>query len=257
MATPAYDLAVIGAGPGGYVAAIRAAQLGLKVACVEKEKALGGTCLRIGCIPSKAMLESSHRYVEARGELSGHGIKAGNIELDLAAMLKRKDQVVGQLTRGVESLLKKNKIARYSGHGRLEGNGRVKIEGGEENNVFKCKNVLLATGSRSATLSGVELDGDRIGTSTEALAYPEVPGHLVVIGAGYIGLDLGSVVPESRLGNQFESFLVFADLDLRRGTVASTSFTDFGEGVADDGSEGLCVAGGVVLHLHSMFGDGG
>jgi dihydrolipoamide dehydrogenase len=199
MASERYDLVVVGAGPGGYVAAIRAAQLGLRVACVEKEKALGGTCLRIGCIPSKALLESSERYVEAKEHLGTHGIRVGEVALDLAAMLRRKSSVVDALTRGVDGLFRKNKISRYLGHGRLDGPGRVLVEGAEPA-VLEAASVLIATGSKPAPLRGVELDGGRVGTSTEALSFPEVPGHLVVIGAGYIGLELGSVW--KRLGAQ-------------------------------------------------------
>lgn len=197
MAIQQHDLIVIGAGPGGYTAAVRAAQLGLNVACVEKEPALGGTCLRIGCIPSKAMLESSHLYRETEHELSPHGIRPGNVELDLATMLKRKDQIVTILTRGVDSLFKKNNITRYSGPARIQG-VRVVVDAEKGAVELNAKNILIATGSKPATLPGVELNGDLIGTSTEALAYPEVPKHLVVIGAGYIGLELGSVW--SRLG---------------------------------------------------------
>lgn len=188
-----HDLVVIGAGPGGYVAAVRAAQLGLGVGIIEEEAALGGTCLRIGCIPSKALLESSERYWEARTALAEHGVKIGNVELDLQAMLGRKDQVVEMSTRGVDFLMKKNKITRYHGHGRLLGAGGVVVEkdgGGDE---IRARHVLIATGSRTALLPGVAWDGDLIGTSTEALSYSAVPGHLVVIGAGYIGLELGSV----------------------------------------------------------------
>lgn len=188
-----HDLVVIGAGPGGYVAAIRAAQLGLNVGCVEKEATLGGTCLRIGCIPSKALLESSERFWEAREKFKEHGIGLGKIELDLATMLRRKDQVVGTLTKGVDSLFKKNKITRYLGQARLDGPGRVMIQKGSEKIELVAKNILIATGSKPSSLPGVEVDGIRIGTSTEALAYDSVPGHLVVIGAGYIGLELGSV----------------------------------------------------------------
>lgn len=193
MSSVEHDLLVIGAGPGGYVAAIRAAQLGLKVACVEEAPALGGTCLRVGCIPSKALLESSERFVETRERLGAHGIQVAGVTLDLPATLRRKDQVVTTLTRGVEALLKKNHIVRYQGHGKLDGAHRVKVDTGTEVLELKAKHILVATGSRSATLPGVELDGDRIGTSTEALNYPAVPEHLVVIGAGYIGLELGSV----------------------------------------------------------------
>ena len=189
---------VIGAGPGGYVAAIRAAQLGMNVACIEKESALGGTCLRIGCIPSKAMLESSERFWEAKHELATHGVKAGDVTLDLATMLRRKEQMVTTLTRGVDLLFKKNKITRYAGHGKLNGLHLVKIEGSKEDIELKARSIIIATGSKPATLAGVKSDSDRIATSTEALSYSTVPQHLVVIGAGYIGLELGSVW--SRLG---------------------------------------------------------
>lgn len=201
MADSSFDLVVIGAGPGGYVAAIRAAQLGMKVACVEKEADLGGTCLRVGCIPSKALLESSERYHEARHGLAPHGIKIGGVELDLAAMMRRKDQVVSANTRGLVSLFRKNKIERFHGHGRLQGVGRVLVEGADgSRQELSARHILIATGSVAAGLPGVEMDYDLIGTSTQALSYPEVPGHLVVIGAGAIGLELGSVW--SRLGSR-------------------------------------------------------
>jgi dihydrolipoamide dehydrogenase len=188
-----HDLVVIGAGPGGYVAAIRAAQLGLQVACVEKEPALGGTCVRIGCIPSKALLESSERYREVQEAYAAHGIRVGEVKLDLPEMLKRKDRIVETQTRGVDFLFRKNKVSRHLGQARLEKPGRVIVEGADEPVELHAEQILIATGSRPATLPGVEIDGDRIGSSTEALAYPEVPGHLIVIGAGYIGLELGSV----------------------------------------------------------------
>ncbi len=188
-----HDLVIIGAGPGGYTAAIRAAQLGLKVACVEKEPALGGTCLRIGCIPSKALLESSERYWEAKNAFHAHGIRFNDVALDLPAMLRRKDQIVTALTKGVESLFKKNKITRYFGQARIEGAGHVIVLSEGKPLEIKCKTVLIATGSKPATLPGIEFEGDRISASTEALSYPDVPKHLVVIGAGYIGLELGSV----------------------------------------------------------------
>jgi dihydrolipoamide dehydrogenase len=189
-----HDLVVIGAGPGGYVAAIRAAQLGLDVACIEKEPRLGGTCLRIGCIPSKALLESSELYHETRHTFASHGIVAKNVELDLKAMLARKDGVVDTLTKGIAGLFKKNKITRYEGHGRLAGGTKVEVVAADGAvTALEAKHVLIATGSTSATLKGIELDGERVGTSTEALAWQEVPKHLVVIGAGAIGLELGSV----------------------------------------------------------------
>ncbi|HEY4105922.1 MAG TPA: dihydrolipoyl dehydrogenase [Polyangiaceae bacterium] len=187
-----HDLIIIGAGPGGYVAAIRAAQLGLNVACIEDEEALGGTCVRVGCIPSKALLEASERFYEAGHTLGTFGIKVGGVELDLPRMLERKTKVVDAMTGGVAFLFKKNKITRYRGHGRIVGRGRVNVEGPDAAEL-EAKHVLIATGSSVAPLRGVELDYDRIGTSTEGLSFPEVPKHLVVIGAGYIGLELGSV----------------------------------------------------------------
>jgi dihydrolipoamide dehydrogenase len=193
MAIPEHDLIIIGAGPGGYTAAIRAAQLGLNVACVEKEAPLGGTCLRIGCIPSKALLESSHHFWAARNQFATHGVQTGEVGLDLPTMLKRKEQIVTTLTKGIESLFKKNKITRYLGHGRIEAAGKITVLNEKETIELRCKHILIATGSRSAALPGVQVDGDRIGTSTEALAYSEVPKHLVVIGGGYIGLELGTV----------------------------------------------------------------
>src|SRR5215831_5687878 len=166
MAQPReYELVVIGSGPGGYVAAIRAAQLGLRVACIEEIPALGGTCLRIGCIPSKALLESSERFWEAKEKFAGHGIRASELSLDLPAMLRRKDQVVTTLTRGVEALFKKNKVTRYAGHGRIDGPGRVLVENSAGSVELKAKSILIATGSKPATLPGVQLDGQFVGTS--------------------------------------------------------------------------------------------
>jgi dihydrolipoyl dehydrogenase len=193
MAKREHDLVVIGAGPGGYVAAIRAAQFGLNVACVEKEPALGGTCLRIGCIPSKALLESSERVWEAREKFSAHGISTGEIKVDLATMLKRKEQVVSTLTKGVDALFKKNKITRYAGTARIERPGIVRVDNDQGSTELAAKHIIIASGSKPAALPGIELQGDLIGTSTEALSYPETPKHLVVIGGGYIGLELGSV----------------------------------------------------------------
>lgn len=194
-----HDLVVIGAGPGGYVAAIRAAQLGMNVGCVEKEGALGGTCLRVGCIPSKALLEASELYRMASGHLSEFGIGVDGVKLDLDKMLQRKDQIVGSLCKGIEGLFRKNKITRYTGHGRIAAPGKVIVEGPQPTEIT-AKNILIATGSISAPLKGVEVDNNLIGTSTEAIAYPQVPGHLVVIGAGVIGLELGCVW--ARLGSK-------------------------------------------------------
>jgi dihydrolipoamide dehydrogenase len=198
MQTHKHDLVVIGGGPGGYIAAIRAAQLGLDTACVEKEPLLGGTCLRVGCIPSKALLESSERFAEARHGLELHGVQVSDVRLDLPTMLKRKDAIVRQLTNGVAGLFKKNKVTRYAGLGTFKGPGLVEVQSETAPVLLEASHVIIATGSEVTPLAGVELDGDRIGTSTEALAYPQVPEHLVVIGAGVIGLELGSVW--SRLG---------------------------------------------------------
>jgi dihydrolipoamide dehydrogenase len=200
MSQDTFDLVVIGAGPGGYVAAIRAAQLGLKTACVEKDPTLGGTCLNVGCIPSKALLESSERYVGARDHLAEHGIKATGVELDLAAMLRRKDKIVSQLTGGIAGLFKKRKVASVRGLGRIVAPGVVEVTHDGATQVLHTRRILIATGSVPASLPGLALDGDRIGTSTEALKYPSVPQHLIVIGAGVIGLELGSVW--ARLGAQ-------------------------------------------------------
>ena len=193
---PTHDLIVIGGGPGGYVAAIRAAQLGLNVACVEENERLGGTCLRIGCIPSKAMLESSEKYAQLQHGLAEHGIKLGKVELDLPAMLRRKDEIVKGLTGGIDALFKKNKVTRYAGRGAFSaaasGVVRVKVTG-KDNADLEAKHVIIATGSRPAPLRGIDFVEGKIGTSTDALAYDNVPGHLVVIGAGYIGMEMGSV----------------------------------------------------------------
>lgn len=204
MSDEIFDIAVIGAGPGGYVAAIRAAQLGFNTAVVDEHPAAGGVCLRVGCIPSKALLESSQRLVAARSELAVHGGVAGEIGLDLAAMMKRKDRVVTTLTRGVSSLLRKNKVDHIQGRAKLGGRDgehrSVLVATADGEREIQARNVIVATGSRPASLPGIEPDDDRIGSSTEALAYGEVPERLVVIGAGYIGLELGAVW--NRLGSK-------------------------------------------------------
>jgi len=187
-----FDLVVIGAGPGGYVAAIRAAQLGLKTACVDKEAMLGGTCLRIGCIPSKVLLESSAKYHEALKSLVNHGIRVSGVALDLPAVLKRKEQVIQTLTKGIEGLFRKNKITRFQGVAGFQSPSEVQVQG-RDNLRLRARNFIIATGSVSAPLPGVEVDGERIVTSTEALSFSEVPKRLVVIGAGYIGLELSCV----------------------------------------------------------------
>lgn len=194
MTDSAYDLVVIGGGPGGYVAAIRAAQLGMKVACVEKRAALGGTCLNVGCIPSKALLRSSELYAEARHGLDDHGVKLGSVKLDLAAMMARKDKVVSDLTTGIAFLFKKNKVDHITGTGAIESAGVVNVTGADGSTTrLDAKNILIATGSESTPLPGVDVDEKQIVSSTGALALPKVPKHMVVIGGGYIGLEMASV----------------------------------------------------------------
>ena len=189
-----FDVIFIGGGPAGYTGAIRAAQLGQSVACVEVDPRLGGTCLRVGCIPSKALLESSEKFLETKHTLKKHGILTESVKLDLSVMQKRKETIVTQLTGGIAGLFKKNKITRFFGHGRLDGAGRVVVKAADgTETAIAGQHIILATGSVVTPLKGVELDGDRIGTSTEALAWAEVPEHLVVIGGGVIGLELGSV----------------------------------------------------------------
>jgi dihydrolipoyl dehydrogenase len=189
------DLVVIGSGPGGYVAAIRAAQLGLRTAVVEKYRALGGTCLNVGCIPSKALLDSSEHFAHARHGLAAHGVRA-TVELDLPTMMRRKDQVVSDLTRGIESLFRKHQVTRFTGVGRIAGPGEVDVigdAGAGQPERLRTRHILIATGSKPAALPGIAYDGRRIVHSTDALTLPEVPKRMLVVGAGAIGLELGSV----------------------------------------------------------------
>jgi len=190
-----YDLVVIGAGPGGYVAAIRAAQLGMKVACVEKRATLGGTCLNIGCIPSKALLDSSELYHLAKERFGKHGIKVGGLSLDVPTMLSRKDEVVKSLTSGVRGLFKKNKIEPIFGAARVASPNSVVVRNPNDDGqtTLEANHILLATGSIPVNLPFLPFDGKRIVSSTEALEFSSVPEHLVVVGGGYIGLELGSV----------------------------------------------------------------
>jgi dihydrolipoamide dehydrogenase len=193
MADTQFDLVVIGGGPGGYVCAIRAAQLGLKTACVEKRGALGGTCLNVGCIPSKALLHSSHKYEEVAHGLTAHGIKVNGATLDLAGMMGRKDKVVTDLTKGVEFLFQKNKVTYVKGAGRFVGANKIAIANGAGEQTIEAKNVVIATGSEVMPLPGVDIDEKQIVSSTGALVLSKVPGHMVVVGGGYIGLEMGSV----------------------------------------------------------------
>ncbi len=188
------DVAILGAGPGGYVAAIRAAQLGMKVVCIDRRAALGGTCLNIGCIPSKALLDSSELYALAATHFARNGIRVGQLQLDLKTMMDRKQRVVKGLTDGMAFLFKKNRIAFLQGTGRLAGPGKlvVKGAGGEEQSI-QARSIILATGSEPASLPSLPFDGATIVSSTEALTFDNVPAHLIVVGGGYIGLELGSV----------------------------------------------------------------
>jgi dihydrolipoamide dehydrogenase len=188
-----YDLAVIGAGPGGYVCAIRAAQLGLETALVEKRHALGGTCLNVGCIPSKALLESSEMYEAAQHRAADHGIVLSDVKLDLDAMLARKGSIVKELTDGVSMLMKKNKVTVLTGRGTVIAPGRVSVSGDDGDTELEARNICLAMGSEAIELPFLPFDGERIVSSTEALDFSSVPKHLVVIGAGAVGLELGSV----------------------------------------------------------------
>ncbi len=194
-----YDVVVIGGGPGGYVAAIRAAQLGLKVACVEKRGALGGTCLNVGCIPSKQLLHASHKYEEAKKGYAKLGVKVEGVSLDIEQMMKTKTQVVNGLTKGIEFLFKKNKIDYLIGAGRIVTAGKVEVTGDDgQSQELETRNIIIATGSEISTLSGVEVDEERIVSSTGALELSAVPEHLLLIGGGIIGLEMGVVW--SRLG---------------------------------------------------------
>jgi len=190
-----FDVIVIGAGPGGYVASIRAAQLGMSVACVDKRDAPGGTCLNIGCIPSKALLQSSEKYEETLHALGQHGVKVSGVALDLPSMLARKDKVVAENTKGVEFLFRKNKIEYVKGAARLTARDLVAValNAGGSRALSAKKAIILATGSESSDLPGIKIDEKRIVSSTGALALSSVPASLVVVGAGYIGLEMGSV----------------------------------------------------------------
>jgi len=189
-----YDLVIIGGGPGGYNCAIRAGQLGLKTAIIEKRGKLGGTCLNVGCIPSKALLHASDLYEAARKTFPSLGLNLGGVSLDMAQFMKQKDDAVDGLTKGVEFLMKKNKVDYVKGAGRIAGVGRVDVVGLDGNTqTLETRNIVIATGSEPAGLPGVEIDEERIVSSTGALALAKAPEKLIVVGAGYIGLELGSV----------------------------------------------------------------
>jgi len=242
-----FDLVVIGAGPAGYVAALRAAQLGMRVGCVEKERALGGTCLNIGCIPSKALLDSSERFYALRRGLDVHGIKVGSVELDLPAMLARKDKVVKGLTQGIAGLLKRQKVERVTGVARLVAGDRVEVRAGAETRQLSARHVLIATGSVPIGLPDLPFDGTHVVSSTEALAFARVPKRLLVVGGGAIGLELGSVwarlgaqvvvaefmdriVPtmDRKMGEQLQKVLQKQGLTFRLGTTARAARVEHG-----------------------------
>lgn len=189
-----YDIVVIGAGPGGYVAAVRAAQLGKKVAIIEKRKTLGGTCLNVGCIPSKALLDSSEEYHKTKHKLSDHGISVKDVKIDIAKMMARKDKVVSEVTSGVDYLMKKNKITRYLGHASFFSKNEISItaEDGKKESISGT-NIIIASGSSPIEIPPLPVDGKNIVTSDHAIALDAVPEHLIIVGAGVIGLELGSV----------------------------------------------------------------
>ena len=188
-----YDVAIIGSGPGGYVAAIRCAQLGMKTALIEKYNTLGGTCLNVGCIPSKALLDSSHHYEDAMKHFADHGIEIpGEVKINFKKMIERKASVVEQTTKGIEFLMNKNKVDVFTGTGAFKDATHIEISG-DKKQTIEAKNIIIATGSKPASLPFIKIDKERIITSTEALTLTEIPKHLIVIGGGVIGLELGQV----------------------------------------------------------------
>ncbi|HRJ66273.1 MAG TPA: dihydrolipoyl dehydrogenase [Alphaproteobacteria bacterium] len=193
MSSETFDVVVIGSGPGGYVCAIRAAQLGLKTACIEKDNTLGGTCLNVGCIPSKALLSVSEKFAHAEHDFAGLGIDVGKPKLDLKKMMTHKDKVVASNTQGISFLFKKNKVTHIVGTGSIAAAGTVEVSGKDGKKTISAKNIVIATGSESTPLRGIEVDEKQIVTSTGALALDKVPASLAVIGGGVIGLEMGTV----------------------------------------------------------------
>lgn len=203
-----FDITIIGSGPGGYVAAIRCAQLGFKTALIERYSTLGGTCLNVGCIPSKALLDSSEHFFNASHNFAAHGIEIKNLKANLQQMIKRKADVVKQTCDGITFLMKKNKVSVFQGHGSFISKNTIKVKGDKSETIIETKNTIIATGSKPFSLPSVLIDKKRIITSTEALELKEIPKHLIVVGGGVIGLELGSVY--ARLGSKV-SVLEFAD----------------------------------------------
>ena len=228
MNSQKHDLVILGGGPAGYVAAIRAAQLGIDVACIDENDRFGGTCLRVGCIPSKALLESSHRFEEAKHGMAPHGITVGRVKLDLDTMMERKNKIVETLTGGIDMLFKKKGVTGYCGRGVLCDAKTIEVEGktAKHSVQIEAKRILLCAGSHPAKLRGVEEDDDRIGNSTTALSFPDVPKKLVVIGGGYIGMELGSVW--NRLGSKVvvleASDRIFPGIDSEMASIAFRTF---------------------------------
>ena len=195
-----FDVIIIGSGPGGYVTAIRCAQLGLKTAIIEKYAVLGGTCLNVGCIPSKAMLDSSERYHEIKDNVNVHGISVDNLQVDLEKMIARKADVVSKINGGVSYLMKKNKVEVFQATGSFVDKNTILLKSENEEKTITGKNIIIATGSKPASLPGIDIDKKRIISSTEALVLKEIPKHLIVVGGGVIGMELGSVY--ARLGSK-------------------------------------------------------
>lgn len=220
-----HDLVVLGGGPAGYVAAIRAAQLGIDVACIDENDRFGGTCVRVGCIPSKALLESSHLYEESQHRFGEHGIKVNGVKMDLDVLMARKEKIVDTLTSGIDMLFKKKGVTAYRGRGKFVDASTIKVQG-QDGVMIEAGQILISAGSRPMSFSTIEEDGDRIGNSTAALSYPEVPGKLVVIGGGYIGMELGSVW--NRLGSEvivLEALdRIFPGIDAELASIALRTF---------------------------------
>ena len=221
-----YDLVIIGSGPGGYVAAIRGSQLGFRIALVEKEDRLGGTCLNVGCIPSKALLDSSELFHQASRTMSLHGVNVQGVKLDWPRMMKRKEAVVKSTAQGVDFLMKKHRVDRYLGQGSLvDGNTVEVVRPGEKSNRLRAEKIILATGSRPISLPGIPVDGRQVVTSTHALSFKTIPKHLIVIGGGVIGVEIGSIY--ARLGSRItiveftESLIPSMDREIAKGLQGS------------------------------------